>query len=104
MDSTTKKIKRSGPEKRAHLPKQPFQNIALSLSGDRFRATSIHLGLPPYRSTKNINNSSLLELVRIHSTVSAGTFAGVKYASTIKKGGSIEDCYKSCLLYTSRCV
>lgn len=93
--STRKKTIRPGTEKRAHLPKLPFHNIAISLSGGGFRATSIHLGVLSYLSTKKINGTSLLERVRILSTVSAGTFAGVKYVTTIKKGGTIEDCYKS---------
>jgi hypothetical protein len=48
-----------------------------------------------YLSTKRLNGVSLLERTRILSTVSAGTFAGVKYATTLKKGGTISDCYKS---------
>lgn len=95
MDSTTKKKKNPGSEKRAHLPKLPFHNIAISLSGGGFRATSIHLGVLSYLSTKRVYGSTLLERVRILSTVSAGTFTGVKYATTIKKGGTIEDCYRS---------
>ncbi|WP_317900010.1 patatin-like phospholipase family protein [Aurantibacillus circumpalustris] len=82
-------------KRRAHLPKQPFQNIAVSLSGGGFRATSIHLGLISYLSLKKIEGVSLLERVRILSSVSGGTFLGVKYAATIKKGGSFEDCYKN---------
>jgi predicted acylesterase/phospholipase RssA len=77
------------------LPKTPLANIALSLSGGGFRATAFHLGVLTYLSTKQLNEVSLLERTRILSTVSAGTFAGVKYATTLKKGGTISDCYKS---------
>src|SRR5687767_8293884 len=80
------------------LPKEPFHNIALSLSGGGFRATAFHLGVLSYLSSKNYKAISLLERTRILSTVSAGTFAGVKYAAVLKKGGNIQDCYKS--LYT----
>lgn len=82
-------------KRRSHLPRQPFNNIAISLSGGGFRATSIHLGLMSYLSTKKINDVSLLERVRILSSVSGGTFVGVKYAATLKKGGTFEECYKS---------
>jgi predicted acylesterase/phospholipase RssA len=76
------------------LPKTPFKTIALSLSGGGFRATAFHLGVLAYMSTRNFKNSSLLERTRVLSTVSAGTFTGVKYAATLKKGGTIKDCYK----------
>ncbi len=80
------------------LPKAPFANIAISLSGGGFRATAFHLGVLTYLSTKQFKGVSLLERTRILSTVSAGTFAGVKYVTTLKKGGTVSDFYKS--LYT----
>jgi hypothetical protein len=89
-------------KRRAHLPKQPFQNIAISLSGGGFRATSIHLGLMSYLATKVISGVSLLERVRILSSVSGGTFLGVKYAATIKRGGTFDDCYKSVVNFMTK--
>ena len=90
------------PDKRKEkLPKAPFSNIAISLSGGGFRATAFHLGVLTYLSSKKFMNVSLLERTRVISTVSAGTFVGVKYVTTLKKGGSIQDCYKS--LYTFMC-
>lgn len=83
------------------LPKAPFNNIAISLSGGGFRATAFHLGVLTYLSSKKFMNVSLLERTRVISTVSAGTFVGVKYVTTLKKGGNIQDCYKS--LYTFMC-
>jgi predicted acylesterase/phospholipase RssA len=80
------------------LPKTPFTNIALSLSGGGFRATAFHLGVMTYLSTRQMDGVSLLERTRILSTVSAGTFVGVKYTTTLKKGGTISECYRS--LYT----
>ena len=94
---TTVKVKR-----RAHLPKKPFNNIAISLSGGGFRATCVHLGVLSYLSSIKLFNVSLLERVRVLSTVSAGTLAGVKYASTLKKGGTFEDCYKSLLDFMTK--
>lgn len=85
-------------KRKDRLPKSPFGNIAISLSGGGFRATSFHLGLISYLSTKKWLDVSILERTRILSTISAGSFTGVKYITTIKKGGTIYDCYKS--LYT----
>ena len=85
------------------LPKTPFNNIAISLSGGGFRATAFHLGVLSYLSSKNFMNVSLLDRTRILSTVSAGTFVGVKYASTLKKGGTIKDCYKSLYTFMTEC-
>jgi predicted acylesterase/phospholipase RssA len=95
MDIKAPKSVKPRSKRRAHLPKQPFQNIAVSLSGGGFRATCNHLGLMSYLATISLGDTSLLERVRILSSVSGGTFVGVKYASTLKKGGSFDDCYKS---------
>lgn len=89
-------------KRRAHLPKMPFNNIALSLSGGGFRATCTHLGILSYISSVKLYNVSLLERVRILSSASAGTFVGVKYVSTLKKGGTFEDCYKSLLEFMTK--
>ena len=78
-----------------NLPKLPFSNIAISLSGGGYRATAFHLGTLSYLSKVNWDSKSLLDRVRIISTVSGGTFTGVNYATTIKKGGNIGDCYNS---------
>lgn len=81
-------------DRKGELPRNPFQHIALSLSGGGFRATSFHLGTFTYLSEKNWNNTSLLQRTRVLSTVSAGTFMGVKYAASLKKGENLEACYK----------
>lgn len=88
---------------RYKLPITPFENIAISLSGGGYRATSFHLGTLSYLSSKKWFDVSLLERTRIISTVSAGTFIGVKYVTTIKKGGTIEDCYKSVYSFMKNC-
>jgi predicted acylesterase/phospholipase RssA len=89
-------------KKRAHLPKMPFNNIAISLSGGGFRATSIHLGVLSYLSSLKLYDISFLERIRVISTVSAGTLAGVKYASTLKKGGSFEEFYRTLLDFMTK--
>lgn len=81
-------------KRRAHLPKTPFHNIAVSLSGGGFRATCIHLGLMNYLSVTTLNGISLLERIRILSSVSGGTFLGAKYAASLKKGETFDSCYK----------
>ncbi len=90
-------------KRKEKLPKAPFNNIAVSLSGGGFRATAFHLGVLTYLSSKKFMNVSLLERTRVISTVSAGTFVGVKYATTLKKGGTIEDCYKSLYAFICEC-
>lgn len=85
------------------LPLTPFSNIAISLSGGGYRATAFHLGTLSYLSTKKWFDVSLLERTRILSTVSAGTFVGVKYVTTIKKGGTIKDCYHSVYDFMANC-
>lgn len=79
---------------KSYLPVAPFQNLALSLSGGGYRAAAFHLGLLTYLSSAQWKNKSLLERVRILSTVSGGTFTGVCYAATIAEGKTIEDCYE----------
>ncbi len=88
--------------KKNKLPKTPFLNIAVSLSGGGFRATAFHLGSLSYLSTKNWEGTNLLERVRILSTISAGSFVGVKYITTLKRGGTIRDCYHSLYNFMSR--
>src|SRR5436190_3405122 len=89
-------------KRRAHLPKKPLQNIAISLSGGGFRATCMHLGVFAYLNSKSIYGTTLLEHIRVISTVSGGTFLGVKYVSTLKRGGTFMDCYNSLLALMHR--
>ncbi|MDI1355790.1 MAG: patatin-like phospholipase family protein [bacterium] len=95
MEKKEVKALKTRKKRRAHLPKLPFANIAVSLSGGGFRATCIHLGLVSYLHSKYYFGQTLLERIRVLSTVSGGTFLGVKYVATLKKGGTFEDCYKS---------
>lgn len=85
----------------SHLPKQPFNTLALSLSGGGYRAASFHLGLLTYLSSIQWNGLPLLERVRVISTVSGGTFTGACYASSLAKGQSIDDCYEKLFRFMS---
>ena len=90
-------------KKKDKLPKNPFTNIAISLSGGGFRASAFHLGIISYLSTKTYIDVTLLERTKIISTSSAGTFVGAKYISSLKKGGNIKDCYKSLYTFLTQC-
>jgi predicted acylesterase/phospholipase RssA len=77
----------------AKLPEIPFNTLALSMSGGGYRAAAFHLGSLTYLSSLMWNGTSLLERVRVISTVSGGTFTGVCYASTLAGNKSLMDCY-----------
>ena len=102
MEQGAEEFSTSIDERKDELPKNPFQNIALSLSGGGFRATAFHLGTLTYLSSQKWLNVSLLERTRILSTVSAGTFVGIKYAASLKRGETLKDCYKSLHAFLSK--
>lgn len=66
----------------------PFGNIALSLSGGGYRAAAFHLG-----AMDLLNRLDLLRDVTTLSTVSGGTFTGVRYALSLKAGHSFRAFY-----------
>ncbi|PHI18615.1 hypothetical protein CEQ90_17095 [Lewinellaceae bacterium SD302] len=87
----------------------PLTNMAISLSGGGYRATTFHLGamclldaiqleagnkliVDEKRREKGI---TLLENVRIISTISGGTLTGVMYALKLSQKGNFKDCYYS---------
>ena len=82
------------------IPDQPFQKIALSLSGGGYRAASFHLGSMSYLYKLKFKERPLLENVKILSTVSGGTITGVLYAIMVKDVYSFPEFYKRlyCLL------
>lgn len=90
-------------DEKEKLPKLPFNHLAISLSGGGFRASAFHLGMLSYLSTKSYSEKTLLERTRIISTVSAGTFVGVKYITSIKKGGTMFDCYRDVYTIMNSC-
>jgi predicted acylesterase/phospholipase RssA len=71
----------------------PFKNIAVSLSGGGYRATSFHLGALSYLNHRSFEGKSLLEEVKIISTISGGTFTGAMYALRLAQGKTFEDCF-----------
>jgi hypothetical protein len=77
-----------------NLPKKPFNNLAISFSGGGYRAVSFHLGVLTYLSSIEFEEVSLLERIKILSTVSGGTITGVKYATSQSIETTYSDLYK----------
>lgn len=71
----------------------PFTNIALSLSGGGYRASTFHLGAMAYMDSKDFEGRRLLEHTKIISTISGGTITGVMYALKVAKGESFQECF-----------
>jgi len=72
---------------------KPFTNIAVSLSGGGYRATTFHLGALSYLNHQQFNGKSILEEVKIISTISGGTFTGAMYALRLAQGKTFDDCF-----------
>jgi len=71
----------------------PFTNIAVSLSGGGFRATTFHLGALSYLNNREFDGKSILEEVKVISTISGGTFTGAMYALRLAQGKTFDDCF-----------
>lgn len=76
----------------------PFQSIAISLSGGGYRATAFHLGALSYLNQVEYEETLLLERVKLISTISGGTFTGVSYVLTLAQGNDFKVCFDK--LYT----
>ena len=72
----------------------PFKNMAISLSGGGYRATTFHLGALAYLNSLDYEEENLLKRVKIISTISGGTLTGVMYALYMAKGRTFEACYQ----------
>lgn len=72
---------------------KPFTNIALSLSGGGYRATTFHLGAMAYLNAIELDGKNLLHNVKIISTISGGTLTGVMYAHKLSQNGDFQDCF-----------
>jgi predicted acylesterase/phospholipase RssA len=73
----------------AKLQEQPFDELALTLSGGGYRAAAFHLGVMDM-----LQRLGLLTSVRVLSTVSGGTFTGMKYALSVVEGVPFEKFYR----------
>jgi predicted acylesterase/phospholipase RssA len=72
----------------ARLHEQPFDELAVTLSGGGYRAAAFHLGV-----LDMLSRLGLLQSVRVLSTVSGGTFTGMKYALSVVEGVAFEEFY-----------
>jgi len=72
----------------------PFTNMAVSLSGGGYRATTFHLGSLSYLDSRHYIDGPLLERVKIISTISGGTLTGVMYALKLAQGQTFNDCFE----------
>lgn len=68
---------------------QPFDEIALALSGGGYRAAAFHLG-----TLDMLHRLNLLKSVRVLSTVSGGTLTGLKYALSAAENVPFESFYQ----------
>ncbi len=74
----------------------PFSKIAIALSGGGYRATAFHLGmlsLLDYLPNPNDKDKSLLDNVRMISTISGGTFTGVMWLYYKSCGNGFDACF-----------
>lgn len=71
----------------------PLQKIALCCSGGGYRAASFHLGSMSYLNRLPYGSGTLLENVKMISTVSGGTITGIVYALCKQKNKSFEEIY-----------
>lgn len=72
---------------------RPLKNIAVSLSGGGYRATTFHLGALSYLNHQRFHDRPILEEVKIISTISGGTFTGAMYALRLAQGKTFDDCF-----------
>ncbi len=73
---------------------KPYHNMAISLSGGGYRATTFHLGALSLLNALEKEGEPLLEKeVKILSTISGGTLTGVMYAQKLAEGGDYYDCF-----------
>jgi len=70
--------------------KEPFEEIALALSGGGYRAAAFHLG-----TLDMLHRLDLLQSVHVLSTVSGGTLTGLKYALSTTDGTPFDEFYDS---------
>ena len=78
----------STPETLPPPEQEPFDEIALALSGGGYRAAAFHLG-----TLDMLHHLDLLKSVHVLSTVSGGTLTGLKYALSAAEGTPYEKFY-----------
>ncbi len=71
----------------------PFENIAISLSGGGYRAAAFHLGALSYLDHLQYKDKPMLHQVKVISTISGGTFTGVSYVLALAQGKNFSFCF-----------
>lgn len=71
----------------------PFTNLAISLSGGGYRATTFHLGALTLLDAVSVGNENLLERTKVLSTISGGTLTGVMYALKVAEDKDLQACF-----------
>lgn len=72
-------------------PQNPFEEIALAISGGGFRAAAYGLGTMMYLNRLNFKNKTLLQRVKFMSSASGGTIPVVFYSLSLHKSESFEE-------------
>ena len=68
--------------------------MAISLSGGGYRAASFHLGALSYLDHVPHEGVSLLQRIKIISTISGGTFTGVAYVLSLARQQEFKACFQ----------
>jgi predicted acylesterase/phospholipase RssA len=85
------------------MPANPLEKIALCCSGGGYRAAGFHLGSMSYLDRLQYKNGeTLLDRVKMISTVSGGTFTGVIYALHKQKRETFKEIYHFILTQLSK--
>jgi len=78
---------------------QPFENIALALSGGGYRAAAFHLGSMSYLNHAQWKGAPLLRRLAMLSTISGGTITGVKFALCLAEEKPFDVCFRELYEY-----
>ena len=71
----------------------PLDHIALSLSGGGYRSTAHHLGTMAYLDHCQYKGKSLMDSVKVLSSISGGTITSAMYAHQLAKGKKFKGCF-----------
>ncbi len=72
---------------------QPFDFLTLCLSGGGYRAAAFHLGSMAYLDHARYGGSSLLQQVKVLSSVAGGSLTGAMYTTTLWKKQPFSQCF-----------
>ena len=76
------------------LSARPFAKIVTSMSDNGYRASAFHLGTLSYLNRLRYEDRPLLDNLKMISTVSGDSIAGIIYTIKKQQGYSFEKCYE----------